>query len=368
MEYKVKQSGENANGPNSLGERMQVELISELTARQSSELAEFAKTCPVRTYLQDPDWPSYAPSKKRHSYQIAMVRDAAGGLVLAGVLRKTRAALGLSIGAFRRGPLTQTPDDLDAALPPLLEALKAQGVVAVTLNPRWTDAQADACEGVLNQLGATLLPDARQTLHCYTGLVDLRPDRDKLIAGLSKRYRANLRKIERMPLRFRPMTDADITLYRNWNAAFVESRDYDASGLPGPGAQVRYVREKGGVASLVELDGAPAGVVLGFADGDRILPVGNGWADPRLKLPRIVLVFWHLMEEGKRQGLRYLDVGGLSAPDAKTGQADAEQGSAEARDQPKMNFGPQVIRLTRAHEFVLRPVQHKAIRLAKSVL
>ena len=74
-----------------------------------AEFGRFVAECPGRTYLQEPDWPEHAPRDGRRTrYAHAIVRDGAGAVAAAGLLRLTVLPGGGAMGAFRRGPLVRT--------------------------------------------------------------------------------------------------------------------------------------------------------------------------------------------------------------------------------------------------------------------
>lgn len=336
-------------------------VLDQPSAQELSEMRDFAAECPGFSYLQAPDWPQYAPTKNdRHGYRWVLVRNAAGHIAMQGVLRQTKGPLGLSLGAFRRGPLTRTVEDLAPSLSILIPHLRRMGFVSVTLNPRWQDRDARDCETLLAGFGARPLAPARQTLHISTGLVDLRRPQDAIIRSFSSSCRTTIRKITRMPIQFRDIRDAEVGQFTQWSRAFLQSRGLNPNGSITPLAQIAHARAYGGVASAVELDGQVVGYVAALRDGDRILPIGNGWRDNGAKIPRDYIMFWHMIEQGKALGARWLDLGGLSSTCVERQTKNAERGSSTARDQFKLRFAPQIVQLTRVHEITLRPMVRNA--------
>ncbi len=331
------------------------------------EFAGFVAQCPGATYLQDAGWPGYAPDGGgRHGYALAMVRDPAGQPVLAGLLRRTGLPGGVALGAFRRGPLVRRVSDLAPGLSALLPVLRTAGYASVTLNPRWYDDDAEACEAALADLGATVVEDPRQTLHNVTGLVDLDRSPEEILAAGSKSLRTLIRKLDRQGLSIRQMTEADLALYAEWRKAFVADRGMSVAGQPSVAAQLAHVREKGGLAAMAELNGAPCGAFVAFRDGDRILPISDAWADPRINLPRGYLFLWALIHTGQGMaGLRWLDVAGISDQTRLMSRDPEAAKRAAQRDEFKMRFRPRVVAMPRIHEFVLRPMLHRLAMAAK---
>jgi len=339
-------------------------------AALAAEIKAFAATCPGASYLQDPDWPAFAPDGGgRHSYRMATVRDASGALVLAGLLRRTSLPGGVALGAFRRGPMTRCPGDLVPALTALLPRLKAAGFASVTLNPRWYDDAALTCEAGLAELAATPVAADRQTLHNITGLVDLDAPLDEILAGFSKKCRPVIRKLEKSGLTVRAMTGADVETFAAWRAAFVADRRMSVAGQPSVSAQFDYVRETGGLAAMADLNGETVGAFIGFRDGDRILPIADAWADPNARLPRGYLFLWSLIRAAHAQGgIRWLDIGGLSDQDRLRARDPQAAEAAARRDDFKMQFRPRVVTLPRVHEIVLRPMTHRLVMAAKKTI
>lgn len=316
------------------------------------EHLDFAQAAPCYSYLQDPDWPAYAPKRKRHSYLWAGVRGADGGLCLTGVLRRTALAAGYWQGSFRRGPLTATPQDLQPALKALLPLLRARGCTALTLNPRWTGADCAAAEAAMAAAGAAPAPPGQQTLHSVTGLIDLTASYDDILQRFSRTTRQSIAKLGRIGFTARLSEDAaDIALYGEWLRSFYASRNMDAAGQPSAEAQAAFVRDKGGILATAWHKGEKAGVFVLFRDGDRLIPIGNGWADPKSRLPRSYLLIDAAIRIAKERmpGIRWLDLGGLSGP-GEDGPA-----GAQGRDAFKMRFAPEIIQMPQVHRIVLRP-------------
>jgi lipid II:glycine glycyltransferase (peptidoglycan interpeptide bridge formation enzyme) len=334
------------------------------------EIAAFAADCPGNTYLQHPAWPDFARRRARQDYRLATVRGPDGALLLAGVLRRTALPGGHALGAFRRGPLVRRLEDLAPALSVLLPQLRGAGFLSVTLNPRWYDEEADACERTMRDLGARVVPSDRQTLHARTGLVDLDRSEEDLVASFSKTGRTHIRRLGRAGLSVRPLTDpAEIASMIAWFDDFARDRGMSIAGLPTVPSQLDYIRAHGGAAMAVDLHGAFFGAFTGLRDGDRLLPVANGWRDPNGRHPRSYMMDFALMRAGREmEGVRWLDLGGLVDERTIEGRPEAEVEAARRRDDFKMRFNPEVVRLPRIHEFVLRPTLHRLAMLAKRAL
>ncbi len=334
------------------------------------ELAAFAASCPGATYLQDPNWPDFARRKARQDYLYATVRGQGGELLMAGLLRRTSLPGGHSLGAFRRGPLVRRLEDLAPALSVLLPKLQRAGFLSVTLNPRWYDDDADACEQAMRDLGAQVAPHDRQTLHARTGLIDLDRSEEQIVASFSKSCRLHIRRLGREGLSVRPLTDpAEIETFIGWFDNFARDRGMSISGLPTVHSQLDHIRAYGGAAMAMDLHGKFFGAFTALRDGDRLLPFANAWCDPNAPQPRSYMMEYALMREGRRmEGVRWLDLGGLSDERILEGRPKPEANAARRRDDFKKRFSPWVVRLPRVHEFILRPTLHRLAMLARRAL
>ena len=316
----------------------------------------------VASYLQDPDWPQYAPRKARHDYLHVTVGRPGEPLLLAGVLRRSRLPGGLSLGSFRRGPLTAAPSDLALALPPLIARLRRMGLLTLTLNPRWTDEAIAPAAAALRRIGAREVPFDRQTLHQETAVIDLDADLETIRSRFQSNIRTKLRKAARAGVATLPLTDpAAVADFDRWLRDLAGRTGYDTSGLPDAAAQVAHARACGGVAGEVHLDGTRVGVFIGLRDADRLLFTAPGWSETSTNLPRLPIVIDALIAEGLRiPGVTAVDLGGVMPADRRG--ADS---AADNRERGKHQLNPRIIRLLPMHEVSVVPGAAAAMGLAR---
>ncbi|RVV98472.1 GNAT family N-acetyltransferase [Mesobaculum littorinae] len=355
-------SGATATGG---GPRVAIHALPDAATRAAA--LNFVQASPAYSYLQDPDWPEVAPrNNRRHAYRLVTMSDAAtpdgcpGPLRLVGVLRLTRLAGGYATAAFRRGPVTATPGDLFPLLADLLPALRGAGVVSLTLNPRWSGEAARIAEKALAAHGARPLPEARQTLHTRTGLVDLSGTLDDIYARFGAKMRRQLRAIPKAGLTTRPVRDAaDLAWFDACVAAFRDTRGFEGAGHPDAAGHLDWVRRRGGSFNIVEHEGRVFGGFVTYRDGDRALPVSVAWAEADSKLPRTFIAFDTAIRDAVTDPHppRWLDMSGLSRPEAQ-----ARDPAAARRDSFKMRFRPEIVDLVPAHEITLRPLLAGATR------
>lgn len=346
---------------------MRARLSPVLDPQDRARAQAFCRASAGYSYLQDPDWIDVAPRGGRHDYLHVELLEGEE-LRGYGLLRRTRLPGGYALGAFRRGPVTANPEALAPALDALLPELARRGFVAVTANPRWEDDDADRAEAVMASAAkdrpvGTIARPGRQNLHSVTGLIDLSLGPDAILAACNSHTRRKLRGLEKRDINVRPLSGAaDLELFHRWQGHFAADRGLDLRGQPDLEAQQRWVAARGGDFALIEIDGAPFGAFSILHDGPRVLNVGLAWADPGSKLPRSYITFWHAIRRygaeamAGEDGPRWLDVAGLTDP--RVARADP---GAEGRDRFKLGFPMRVVRLTRVHNFVLRPALFAAL-------
>lgn len=263
------------------------------------------------------------------------------------------------MGAFRRGPVCRSVEDLQPALAALLPVLGRAGVISLTLNPRWEDEVADRAEAIIAGLGGRLVPPERQSLHALTGLVDLGQPFEERLATFSRSVKGGFKKLDKLGLTVRPAEgEGDLALYAEMLDKTRAALELAVEGQPDARAQRDFVAKKGGLFIMVEKDDQPVGAFVLFRDGPRLMPIADGWAEMSNAIPRGNLVLGSALRAGTEalDGVRWLDIGGLTDPET----AENERG-AGGRDKFKMGFGPRVVRLPKIHEIVLRPILHAAV-------
>ncbi|QQA43555.1 hypothetical protein [Pelagovum pacificum] len=343
---------------------MFAEITSSVSPEERLAYARFVSESPAACYFQEPDWPDYAPKAGRTDYLHCTVRDDTGALRLYGLLRRTRLAGGLWIGAFRRGPVTATPDDLTETLPPLLTAIRKEGCLTLTMNPRWEDDEADRATARLDALGIGVASEDRQTLHDHTGLVDVRRTPDELSKSFSPNHRRQVKQAHKKGYLVTddPGPDPGPTLSR-FLGVLEDRRNFSLAGAPSGPGQIAHAQAKGGIVAGVWRNGERIGLFTGLRDANRILFMAGGWQDPDAAFPRSPLILDYLVSRtagGALPGVDFVDVGGLSPEDAP----DEET----SRDRVKMRVSPRRVRLVQVHEIDLRPALAGAVRNARPLL
>lgn len=334
---------------------MKVVVVDALDPAHTRKARDFCDACPGYSYLQDVSWPDVMQScGEGYTYLHALVLDDLGNILCYGVLRHRPIAAGYALAAFRRGPLTANPEDLQRALPVLLSALKKRGYISVSLHPRWEDELATKAEAILLGLRGRIAPPGRQTLHSRTGLIDLSPPTDVIVADCNAHARRNLRKIDRLNLSIRAAENKDIQVLENWCQSFARNKGLNIKGLPSLSAQRRWIAQKGGILAIVEIDGTPQGGFSLLRDGNRVFNLSIGWADPDNRLPRSYVVYWHALRtyggRSEETGIRWLDTAGRTDP-----RVNREDPTAEGRERFKSGFPQKLVDLPRVHQVPLRP-------------
>lgn len=338
--------------------RLATRLDGALDPAEEAEIAAFVKESPAASYLQRPDWPRLRPPPRRHRYVHLRCRHG-GKLVAIALVRLTRLAPGRWLAAVRRGPVTGSLDDLVAALPALLAALRAHGACTAVLNPRWEDAAAGDAVRILRDAGGEVLPDGEQALHRATAYVDLEGDDAALLARFKGRARRQLRKAEAAGLKARPARSLDeAMLYAPILEGFHADRGLSLENVPDVATQWRLTRE-GGAFVLGWLDGRVVGGHTAIGDGRRAFWLTLAATDLGGDVPRNYPLLWEAMRCCRAQGFPLYDMAGIAPTDRRA--ADA-LGLPEAyRDQFKNAFAPVTVELTPAVVFALRRPDHDVL-------
>lgn len=344
---------------------MKARLHRALDDEARAEFTAFARDSAAASYLQDADWPDFAPRSGRMDYLWATVRGRDGRLVGTAVIRRRALGAGLWLGALRRGPVTRRPEEVGPVLAALAPVLRRAGAVSVTANPRWEDARADAAEAAMRGVGARLLPDGRQVLHRETGLIDFGRPLDEIRAGYRTEIRRQLRQLDEAGIDVVAAEAPEIQARMDrWHDATAEAKGFSISGIPDAARQIAHVRAHGGLFLAARVEGEPVGAVCALRDGDRLLLMAAGWRDPDASFPRLPLIVDAIVARAAgMEGIRALDLGGLT-PEAGY-EADP---AARNRDRIKLRFGTRRVRLARMHAVALRPMLGALADRARSLL
>lgn len=313
-------------------------LDTHLDAAAQAEANAFLAASPAASYLQRPDWPALCPPSSRHRYVVLRARNSAGRLVGLGLARLSRLVPGLSMAWLRRGPVTATLEDLAPVTRAFAARLRAAGCVSMVVNPRWSGADAASAEDALAGLGARRLPDAEQSLHAATLLVDLSGDAGALKRRLKSRCRRQIGKAEAAGLVVRPAASLDEAMlfepvFRN----FHERRRLGTESIPSVPMQWQMTSE-GGAFLLGWYEGRVICGHVVVADGDRAFWLTMASEDAPDDLPKSYALVWQALLSAQAQGFRTYDMAGAPRSDRLEGQTISR---AEAnRHQFKMAFDP----------------------------
>src|SRR5687768_3219609 len=96
----------------------------------AARIDKFLAETPAASYMQRSFWPKLAPRTvlQRFAY---LVCETPREVVLAGVVRLTRLAIGRALATFPRGPIFRSATDLDRCLPEMMSVLRRSGVCTV---------------------------------------------------------------------------------------------------------------------------------------------------------------------------------------------------------------------------------------------
>lgn len=333
------------------GGRLEARLDAKLSHEAMAAATAFVAGAPSGSHLQRPDWDRLCPPPRRHRYMALRIL-VGEQLVAYGNARFSGPAPGLTVASLRRGPVTATLDDLDAATPSILRTLRSAGAATVVLNPRWEDTAADDAEAILRRHGATRAPDAEQALHLATDLVALGRSEVDLLASFKQRARRQIRAAEARGLVVRPA--ASIEEARRYGALlqrFHASRGLGLESTPPIETQFAMTREKGAFLLAWRGEELIGGHTV-IADRSRAFWLTLAAEDARRDLPYGYALVWAAIRAANAQGLSDYDMAG--AP-LDFGAVDE---GAQTRDQFKTAFAPRRVRLTPAMVFPVRPLAH----------
>lgn len=293
----------------------------------------------------------------------------------AGAQLLIRQRLGLSAAYVPRGPLLAGDSTANALLLQTLDRMARQvRAVFLRLEPNVLEssAGADILHSWLLTQGFVPAPPLQPRTSLHLGLA---PTPERLLAGMSKGHRADIKRAQREGVTMRLGTsaadlDAFYTIMETTGqrAAFgIHSREYYQAAWQ----QFRSTPTgEGARLLLAERDGATLAATLVFAWGGAGLYLYGGSTDAGLRSGANHLLQWHIIQWARERGCALYDFWGVpdqfgqaSTATSATERAEIE---AEARRDPlygvfrfKKGFGSEVVRFLPAYDRVyLPPLYH----------
>lgn len=314
------------------------EIAADLDLGARTALDAFAAASPAATHYQLSAWFDLAPRTAIQHYRLVRCWHD-GDLLLTGIARYTKLFFGSYLVTFHRGPVVRQPEDLHCGMPAVLKAAGASGACTVMVNPWWTDSSADAVSRILATQGFLPLPPGEQTMHGATGVVDLRPDADTLLARMQPRGRRSLRKAENLGVRIREAKrEEDLQRCDALWRSFVARKAYDTAGLPDFRRQIELVGRIGGSALLAEFRGTVIGFLNTLHCGERAYWLALATSECSAEVPKSYSLMQQAFLIAQSHGCLAYDLAGM--PDAHP--RDPEEAN---RAQFKRAFSPSVVRL-----------------------
>lgn len=313
------------------------------------------------------------------SATLAVTRDAlgridGGGLVLARRIGLAGGRLPLAtVGYVARGPLMAGAEPAGPAslerFAGLVDAIEATarrlGIVHLVIQPAaGQDALVGCLEAAGYELGApSVAPDC-------TLVLDLEPDLDTLLGGMSGSLRRNIRKAQRAGIVVRAGGYADLAAFQSLHAATAARQGFAPLSLDYLATQWTALRPAGAVALFLatspDLPDRPIAGTWATAHAGTVTDRIQGWNGEAASLQPSVAAIWAAIAWAKDHGHRRFDLGGI---DRAAGRALAKADDASPPDgdmgvvQFKARFGGSVVLLPQARHKTLNPVLRPASRL-----
>lgn len=293
--------------------------------------------------------------------------------ILAGALLLFRQRYGVSVGYIPRGPVLSGDQHIDAMLFAALRRIaKSMRAVLLRIEPNVLEGSHDSdvlhSRMLLHNLRVTDTIQPRSSIH-----LELGPTSEKLLAGMSKGHRADVRRAAREAVCVRWGNGAaeldmlySILTETSRRAQFgIHQRDYYKNVLAQFGAAARiWIAEHAGQAQAVALT---------LAWGREALYLYSGSSEAGLKSGAQHAIQWEVIRWAQECGCASYDFWGI--PDA-LGQASLLQNEAQraqleeaAKSEAlygvyrfKKGFGGHIVRYLPAYDMVLLPGLYELVK------
>lgn len=310
-----------------------------LPSGREAEILAFMLQVPGFSSQQRPDWIRLCPPAAHHRYLHLTARHAGGALCGYALVRLTPLLGGFTLASIRRGPVVVSLAQLGAVVRGFADILRGMGVCSLLLNPRFQgEAVVRAAVETLKAQGAILLPEARQSQHQATLLVDLSGDDAALRGRLKQRCRRQIRKAEKAGLTVRPAESLDAALsFEPLYISFHARRGLGIDTIPPIATLYEMTRQKGAFLLGHIGEELVCGHVV-LPDGARALWATLASSETHVEVPKSYPLLWTALRLAQSQGFRWYDMAGAPTRGALAEGTVSE--AARRRHQFKMAFAP----------------------------
>jgi lipid II:glycine glycyltransferase (peptidoglycan interpeptide bridge formation enzyme) len=334
------------------GTSFQSSLGEALSQADREAYDAFLAASPHAAYQQARAWPDAVPRRGRHSFLYYLARSE-GRVTAAAVIRKTRLTPWHALASVPRGPVVSDASILACVLEDLMDQLRLQGCVTLLAGPRMEGGEREEVSRTLAGLGFQPLDAERQPLHVATGIIDLVPREEEILAGFKQRARRQIRACIKAGVTVRRARGAaDLAAYQAVLDRFAEQHgDYDMGGQPDARGQAALIEQLGGAILLSEREGEVIGGHAFVRQGSRAIWLSLATIREEPPIPRSYLLLWEGMRAAREMGCTGYDLAGLVEAPKDAGQA--------GREQFKIAFTPDRMELLPMHVAALKPLEHR---------
>lgn len=344
--------------------------------RRSSDLApgtpetvewdRFVATVPGGDVVQTTAW---AHAKRATGFEVTRVVSRRGdGTIVGGgfVVMKRFGPLG-AVGYVARGPLLapEAAGAIGRVLDDVERAARARGVLHLVVQPPFEG------EAITNELAARgYTEDAPDVAPSATLVIDLAPDLDAILAGMSSARRRAVRQALKRGVQVRPGDERDIAVFQALHVITAERQGFGPLSVAYLREQWAALRPSGAVQLIMAEHGgrALAGIWLS-AFGDTVtyrIPAWNG-EEPQLQAN--VACHWEAIRWAKAQGYRWYDLGGIDrryVEQMRAGES-LRSGNEHSPAAFKVGFGGELRLLPRASQLTFDPLVRRVVRAGLSL-
>lgn len=315
-------------------------------AADDPEWDDFLEAVPTGSYTQTSCW---GRARAVAGWKPVRAVVSRGGTIVAGVQMETRALpLGGNVAMVFGGPVVAGGEDAAEATRSVLDAMlalaKTRKVRYLAVRPPGQDA---ALGSALHAAGFRrgMLDD----LHIYypaSVVLDLAPDADRLLAGMSRKRRQNIRGSERAGVTVREGTLDDFPVFERLRVAHAARLGYEPRD-PGYYEELwRSLSPRGHVHLFVaEYEGEALAAQLAISFGGTCFHIERPWSGAHPELAASELVEWTAILWAKSAGMGSSDLGGVepSVVEAVLGGCEDRTNPEHGATHYKLRWGGRVV-------------------------
>lgn len=289
----------------------------------ASEYDQFVDTARGGHYMQTRAYGDVASVGKRVERRFLIARSG-------GRIRGAALALRSRVGfipspsiIMERGPVVDSPEDLEEVLTAMVKTLSRHGVLKIRMQPYWSGSDAIVAARALARVGTAGSED-RDGPHTTTLRLDLDMPRAEIFAGSERSFLRNkVKQAEKLGVTTKQLGVEGLTTLANLYNTMMSEQSMEGKPESFFDALAALVRAERATIFQCDHDGAPVGSVLVIRHGEQVTFHLGATSGEKKPFKKMLLPLVRAAEWAHEVGAKRFDLGGVPEEDDKDDKRNA---------------------------------------------